>query len=115
MLCKVILILALGISIIFSVRLRMQLVCSEKERTASVIVSPLSEAISQMVGIAGGIYVALVLLFGFLEIEFPQQIQIANITLNPVALGSILLACIQPLLPVLWRSIRNFLFASKYL
>lgn len=109
MLFKVILFLLLALCMVGAVIVRMQYIVSYKERTTSVIASPLSEAVSQIVGIAGGIYVALVLLFSFLEIEFPQQIQIANVTLNPLALCSVLLACMQPIVSVLWKQIKQFL------
>lgn len=112
--CKEIFFFGISGGILLSIILRMEHATSNKERTMTVVDSPLSQAVSQMVGIAGGIYVALVLLLGFLEIKFPQEVQIANITLNPLALCSILLACIQPILSTLWKNIKNFLIHRKY-
>lgn len=69
-----------------------------------VLTSPLAEALRQLVGIAGGIYLSLVMLAGFLGLELPERILIYHMQLDPLAVVSILLACVQPLvLAVLCR------------
>lgn len=107
MLGKLMMMAGIGCCVAISVFLRVRIRINGRDRAESTIASPLSEAVSQTVGIAGGIYVALVLLFGFLEIEVPQRMQIATVTLNPMALCSIVLACAQPTVPLLWHGIKR--------
>jgi hypothetical protein len=64
--------------------------------------SPLSQAITGMVGTAGGIYLSLVLMQTFLELEIPRSLQLSGITLEPLATLSIALAIIQPFAMRLW-------------
>lgn len=73
-----------------------------REETIS---SPLAEAMSQLVGIAGGIYLSLVMLVSFLGIEMPQKVNFLDMLLDPLALLSILLACLQPLVLLCLRRI----------
>ncbi len=107
MLWKLLLAAGLLVCAVLSVWLRMRLRSSDHERNEFAIASPLSESVSQLVGIAGGIYVALVLLFGFLEIEYPAKILIVHVSCNPLALVSMLLACVQPLASLLWQNFLN--------
>lgn len=65
-------------------------------RQEHVITSPLAEAMSQLVGIAGGIYLSLVMLTGFLGVETPERIRVLNLLMDPLAVVSIVLACVQP-------------------
>lgn len=58
--------------------------------------SPLSQAITGMVGTAGGIYLSLILLQTFLELELPRIVHFSGIALEPLATFSIALALIQP-------------------
>jgi len=68
-------------------------------------VSPLSQAITGMVGTAGGIYLSLVLVQTFLELELPRFIHVSGISLEPMATVSIALAIIQPFATrlLIWR------------
>ena len=58
--------------------------------------SPLSQAIVNLVGTAGGIYLSLVLLQTFLEVQTPRSIALAGMDLEPLATISIALAIVQP-------------------
>lgn len=58
--------------------------------------SPLSRAITGLVGTAGGIYLACVLLVTFLEIKVPPLVHIGSVSMEPLAAISIALAIIQP-------------------
>lgn len=71
--------------------------------------SPLSQAVLNLVGTAGGIYLSLVLLQTFLEVDLPGQISIGSVTLEPLATLSIALAIAQPFVIHLWSK-RRFLF-----
>ncbi|AGL01307.1 hypothetical protein [Desulfoscipio gibsoniae] len=58
--------------------------------------SPLSQAITGMVGTAGGIYLSLILMQTFLELQVPRYVHVSGISLEPLATFSIALAIIQP-------------------
>ncbi len=107
MLWKLFLAAGLLVCAVLSVLLRMRLRSSDQGRSEFAVASPLSQSVSQLVGIAGGIYVALALLFGFLEIEYPAKISIVHVSCNPLALVSMLLACAQPLALLLWQNFWN--------
>lgn len=76
-----------------AVRLRMKNTLYRQEQAIS---SPLAEAMSQLVGIAGGIYLSLVMLVSFLGVDAPQKICFLDMLFDPLALLAILLACLQP-------------------
>lgn len=62
------------------------------------ISSPLAEALKQLIGIAGGIYLSLVMLTSFLGIEVPTKTKILNINMDPLALVAVLFALLQPII-----------------
>lgn len=59
--------------------------------------SPMTEAIAQLLGIAGGIYLSLVMAMSFLGMEQPALITVGEMMMDPLALVSIILAFIQPI------------------
>lgn len=67
--------------------------------------SPFSQALQELIGQAGGIYLSLVLLVSFLHIEIAEQWNIIGLEMEPLAFLSLLLAAAQPLLLVIYRSI----------
>ena len=64
--------------------------------------SPLSQAIVNLVGTAGGIYLSLVLMQTFLEVDMPRSIALAGMNLEPLASISFALAIIQPFTARFW-------------
>ena len=68
--------------------------------------SPLSLAIQDLIGTAGGIYLAITLLISFLKIVIPDKIIIFAIEVEPIALISILLAVFQPVIERIIRWVR---------
>jgi len=58
--------------------------------------SPTSRALTGLVGTAGGIYLSLVLMQTFLELELPPNVQMGSIALEPLAALSIAIALLQP-------------------
>ncbi|GAB6157576.1 hypothetical protein JCM39194_07760 [Desulfotomaculum varum] len=58
--------------------------------------SPLSESLAGLVGTAGGIYLSLVMLKTFLEIDVPARVNISVVSLEPMAAVSFILAIISP-------------------
>ncbi|GBF34197.1 hypothetical protein DCCM_3309 [Desulfocucumis palustris] len=70
--------------------------------------SPLSQALSNLIGTAGGIYLSLVMLFSFMEIQTPERIGFLKIQLEPLATLSFVLAIFQPFLLRLWQLKQRF-------
>lgn len=68
--------------------------------------SPFSQALAGLVGTAGGIYLSLVLLFTFLEVQLPDRIHLGQVQMEPLAAVSIGLAIIQPFVLKLFQLIR---------
>lgn len=97
--------------LVFSVRERVRL-RRYREKDWSIIgegrPSPLSEALANLIGVAGGIYLSLVVLSTFVELEVPHRVLVAGLNLEPLATLSILLAILQPFLmrfAAAWRRI----------
>lgn len=70
-----------------------------------IIASPLAEAISQLVGVSGGIYLALSMTLDFIGLNSDIKVVIGECNLDALALLAIILACIQPVLVGILRKI----------
>ena len=92
----------LAIGIFFSVRERGYLLMWRSEPKPS----PLSMAIAQLVGTAGGIYLSLELLFSFLKIP-KDWWSASTFVVEPLALCSLALAIVQPFAIKAWRKLRK--------
>lgn len=68
--------------------------------------SPLSTAIAQLVGTAGGIYLSLELLFSFLKIP-EDWWKPSTFMVEPLALISLILAIVQPFVIRGWLKFRK--------
>ena len=64
------------------------------------ISTPFAEALGQVVGMAGGIYLSLVLLCNFLDMDLPEKTVLLGRNVDFLALVALLLACAQPM--ILW-------------
>ena len=95
-----------AIFLIISVRSKMYNNYRRRERE-TIINSPLAEAISQLVGISGGIYLALLSAAEFLGINSGYQIKLAGYYFNALALLAIFLAAMQPIIILLWQKIMH--------
>ncbi|MCG9967754.1 hypothetical protein L9W92_06765 [Pelotomaculum terephthalicicum JT] len=70
--------------------------------------SPLSKALTNLIGVAGGIYLSLVLICTFVELQLPARVHLGHYSLEPLAAISIIMALAQPyILKVIqaWRKI----------
>jgi len=70
--------------------------------------SPLSQALANLIGVAGGIYLSLVLLCTFIELQLPERVHLGQFSLEPLATISIILALAQPYLQRViqaWRKV----------
>ncbi|WP_003541256.1 hypothetical protein [Desulfotomaculum nigrificans] len=70
--------------------------------------SPLSESLANLVGTAGGIYLSMVMLTTFLEIEVPARINISSVSLEPMAATSFILAIASPYINRLLVGLKRF-------
>ncbi len=96
--CIIIIILAV---VWLSIRERMKLgIFRERswETLAEGRSSPFSQAVLNLVGFAGGIYLSLVMLLDFMKFQIPDRIQFGSMEIEPLAAFSITLAIIQPFL-----------------
>lgn len=59
--------------------------------------SPLSLAVQDLIGTAGGVYLSLVMLISFLKINIPDKTELYSVSFDPTALIAVVLAIIQPL------------------
>lgn len=97
---KILLLLLLFLAISFSIQQRIRL---QQKRNLlnqvpdAPISSFLSEALAQLVGVAGGVYLSLIMVVSFLELELPSQILVAGMTMQPLAFIALGLAILQPL------------------
>ncbi len=76
-------------------------------RSIEPVSSPFSRALVQLVGVAGGIYLALGLFASFVNLELPDRIKAWGFGLDPLAVAAILLALVQPYLIRLQKFIRK--------
>lgn len=56
----------------------------------------LSESLAGLVGTAGGIYLSMVMLTTFLELDVPSRVNFSSISLEPMAAISFILAIVSP-------------------
>lgn len=78
-------------------RVRLRILRSKKgwdEQSSQV--SPFSEAITNLIGMAGGIYLSLMVFFSFLELDLPTRVRVLSLSVEPVAAVSFALALVQP-------------------
>lgn len=98
-LCVLIIILSIKIQMIINERRRNEL--------PEVINSPFSQALTQLLGIAGGIYLSLVLLTSFLGLEIPEKINFGSGSLDPLAVFSLVIAIVQPFILRIWQNFKS--------
>lgn len=101
--------LLLAALIAFSIYLRMQ-----NRRRANVFALPeqtketlFSVALQELVAQAGGVYLSLVLLVSFLQLEVAAKWNIIGIKMEPLAFLSLLVAILQPFVLKTYRMLRR--------
>ncbi len=70
--------------------------------TDGPISSLLSESLAQLIGVAGGIYLSLILIISFLEIDLPNKIDLGGVSLQPLAMAALILAILQPAMSIFY-------------
>ncbi|MCL4442238.1 MAG: hypothetical protein M1609_17105 [Firmicutes bacterium] len=98
--------------VVFSIRERIRIKRYRKEWDAigESKASPISESLAGLVGTAGGIYLSLVMLTTFLEIDVPSRVNVSVVSLEPMAAISFLLAIISPFFNRFIRGLKRFTF-----
>ena len=94
--------------IIFSVKIRLDNKAI-KERSwdgSETRPSPVSEALTGLLGTAGGIYLSLVMMFSFMELKVPGKVNLFSVAIEPLAAISFTLAIIQPFI-IRFLNMRN--------
>ncbi|MGB9886341.1 MAG: hypothetical protein ACPLPT_01950 [Moorellales bacterium] len=69
-----------------------------RELPTDPIPSLFSRALTQLIGVAGGIYLVLVMGTSFLKLSVPAEVHWFGLSVEPLAFISLLLALIQPFL-----------------
>ncbi len=70
--------------------------CLARGNVSESKVSPFSSALASLVGTAGGIYLSVVMLTTFLEMDIPAKVQLWQFNLEPLAAVSFVIAILQP-------------------
>ncbi|CEP66818.1 Uncharacterized [Moorella glycerini] len=78
-----------------------------RSSNVEAVASPVSRALAELVAIAGGIYLSLVLLVSFLKISLPEVIAIGGLMVDPLAVVALVIALIQPLVLGLWPRLKG--------
>lgn len=109
MVLSILLGLLAALLVIFSIRERMRKRLTRKEWDVigESKNSPLSESLAGLVGTAGGIYLSLVMLTTFLEVDIPSRVSFSTISLEPMAAISFILAIISPYINRLTRGLKR--------
>ncbi|MBE3571632.1 MAG: hypothetical protein IMW95_01580 [Moorella humiferrea] len=96
--------LALALLLILAVKVK---VGNYRSNNVEAVASPVSRALAELVAIAGGIYLSLVLLVSFLKISLPETIAIGGFLVDPLAVVALVIALIQPLILGLWPRLKG--------
>lgn len=105
MIAPIFLLVIIGLSVVLRVNLRgRQGSASFPEHAKD---SPISKALQEMIATAGGIYLSLVLLFSFLQIDVISRWRFNGTELEPLAFTSIILSVLQPFIVKIYFFIKG--------
>ncbi len=71
------------------------------------VASPVSRALAELVAVAGGIYLSLVLLFSFLKLDIREIVVIEQYQIDPLAALALIIALVQPLVLSFWQRLKG--------
>ncbi|KJS83233.1 MAG: hypothetical protein JM58_13065 [Peptococcaceae bacterium BICA1-8] len=95
---SIIVLLLLFVLVIWSVRSKIYINKKRQKDLPEPINSPVSQALTQLLGAAGGIYLSLVMLASFLGIDVPDKALFLQWAIDPLAFFSLVITLLQPLL-----------------
>lgn len=85
--------------VLLSLARRVKLIrLARQQEAVEPVSSPLAEALKQLIGVAGGVYVSLVSLAAFLRLPSQQTVEVFGVTFDPFALAALIVAIVQPFL-----------------
>lgn len=58
--------------------------------------SPLADSITQTIGLAGGVYIAMITTINFLKLDVPETFNFWGVSLDPVAMTAFVITVLQP-------------------
>ncbi len=85
--------------IFFSVRERVRLRLLREKDWGSIgetRSSQISQALANLVGVAGGIYLAMLVMASFLELQLPERLELGGVSMEPLAAFSVIISLAQP-------------------
>lgn len=92
--------------LLFSLAIRVKVRLYHRS-SVEAVVSPVSRALAELVAVAGGIYLSLVLLFSFLKLNIKEVITIEQFQVDPLAAAALVIALVQPLALSLWQYLKG--------
>lgn len=95
---KFIIVIIFSLLCFLAVKSKIYLSRQRQKELPEVINTPVSQALTQLLGMAGGIYISLIMLTSFLSLEIPEEVIIAQYSIDPLALFSILITLFQPII-----------------
>ena len=100
-LINIVLLVVLLSAVFLGVKLRMTQQYKRSSLTGvpdEIKLSPFSKALAELVAIAGGIYISLLMLTAFLSLTIPDKVQLTEyLQFDPLAFLAIVLTLIQPI------------------
>lgn len=103
MIWEIILALILIALIVWAVRTKLFLQRRRSEKIIEgAVESPASLAMGQIVAVAGGIYLSMVLIASFLKLELPDKVNVATMAVDPLAFAAVVVALLQPIVMSLY-------------
>lgn len=104
---KIMMIILLLVLVLWAVRSRVFLKRRRGlENMEATVASPASIAVGELVAVAGGIYLSLVLASSFLKLSVPDKVTLLSMTIDPLALAALTIALFQPIF--FWMYYRLF-------
>lgn len=86
-----------------SIRLRIN---RYRQEGAAARLSPVSLALQDLVAVAGGIYLSLIMLVSFLKVAVPEKILIFSLEVDPLAFFSLCMGIVQPMILILIKKVK---------
>lgn len=100
---KILFLLILFVLVFLAVRSKKILLrMRTKAQMENAVDSPTSIAIGEVVAIAGGIYLSLIMLTSFLKVNMPERISFYDWSVDYLATIAIAIALLQPILAALY-------------
>lgn len=95
------------VAVMFSVREKTRQINLRDMASDPARPSPLSRAIVELVGTAGGIYLSLHLGRDFLSLNVPDRVSVRRLEMEPLAALSLFLALVQPYVLRMYQSFKK--------